>query len=291
MAQTLERIADGRLSHVQVLGGASDVEFGHDRIKYAQQVEVKGVLIHSSDNLYTHRQLDNIILPLLSSRGRRKQESPMQLKNQKVVIIGGSSGIGFATAALAQAEGATVTITGRDRNKLAHAAQTLGAVKTAIVDITKEADIQQLMAPFDHLDHLVVLGASLASGKVVETPLAELARPIDERLWGAVYAVRHAAPKMSDGSITLTSGLFSTRPIAGMVMAAAAVGGVEAMSRALALELAPLRVNALAPGYIDTPLLQAAFADQYESVVQAQAATLPVQRLGTAAETARAILF
>ena len=74
-------------------------------------------------------------------------------------------------------------------------------------------------------------------------------------------------------------------------MAAAAVGGVKAMSRALTLELALLRVNAIASGYIDTPLLQAAFADQYESVVKAQAATLPVRRLGTAAETARAILF
>ncbi len=215
----------------------------------------------------------------------------MQLKNREVVIIGGSSGIGFATAELAQAGGATVTITGRNRDKLDQAAQKLSDVKTAIVDITDEADIQQLMAQFDHIDHLVVLGASLASGKVMDTPLQELARPIDERIWGAVYAVRHAAPRMSDGSITLTSGLFSTRPIAGMAMAAAAVGGVEAMSRALALELAPIRVNAIAPGYIDTPLLQAAFANQYESVVKAQAATLPVKRIGTAEETAHSILF
>lgn len=215
----------------------------------------------------------------------------MQLKNQNVVIIGGSSGIGFATAELAQAEGATVTITGRDQDKLDRAAQKLGAVKTAIVDITSEATIQQLMMQFDHIDHLVVLGASLASGKVVDTPLPELTRPIDERILGAIYAVRHAAPKMSDGSITLTSGLFSTRPIAGMAIAAAAVGGVEAMSRALALELAPVRVNAIAPGYIDTPLLQAAFEDQYESVVKTQAATLPVKRIGTAEDAARSILF
>jgi len=76
-----------------------------------------------------------------------------------------------------------------------------------------------------------------------------------------------------------------------MAMAAAAVGGVEAMSRALALELAPIRVNAIAPGYIDTPLLQTAFANQYESVVKAQAATLPVKRIGTAEETAHSILF
>lgn len=215
----------------------------------------------------------------------------MQLKNRNVVIIGGSSGIGFATAKLAQAHGATVSITGRNQAKLDRAAQELGDVQRAIVDVTHEADIQQLMAQFDHIDHLVVLGASLASGKVSDTPLEELGRPINERLWGAIYAVRHAVPKMSDGSITLMSGLFSTRPIAGMAIVAAAVGGIEAMSHALALELAPIRVNAIAPGYIDTPLLQAAFEDQYESVVKTQAAMLPVKCIGTAEEAAQSILF
>lgn len=215
----------------------------------------------------------------------------MQLKNRNVVIIGGTSGIGFATAELAQAIGATVTITGRSQSKLDRAAQKLGKVKTSIVEITNEAQVQQLMAQFDHIDHLVVLGASLSSGRVVDTALEELGRPIAERIWGAIYTVRHAAPKMSDGSITLMSGLFSTRPIAGMAIAAAAVGGIEAMSRALALELAPLRVNAIAPGYIDTPLLQAAFENQYESVVKIQAASLPTKRIGTAEEAARSILF
>lgn len=215
----------------------------------------------------------------------------MQLNNRNVVIIGGSSGIGFATAELAQARGAIVTITGRNSAKLDRAAKVLGNISTAIVDITNEADLQQLMGRFEHIDHLVVLGAGLSSGKVVDTALQELGRPIQERIWGAIYAIRHAAPKMSDGSITLMSGLFSTRPVAGMAMAAAAVGGIEAMSRALALELAPIRVNAIAPGYIDTPLLQAAFADQYESVVKAQSATLPVKRIGTAEEAARCILL
>ncbi len=199
----------------------------------------------------------------------------------------------LATAAklASQAQGATVTITGRNQAKLDRAAKELGAIKTAIVDIAHESDVQQLMAQFDHIDHLVVLGGTLASGKVVDAPLEELARPINERVWGVIYAVRHAVPKLSDGSITLTSGLFSTRPIPGMAMAAAAVGGIEAMSRALALELAPVRVNAIAPGYIDTPLMQAAFEDRYESVVKTQAATLPVKRIGTAAEPARSILF
>lgn len=131
----------------------------------------------------------------------------------------------------------------------------------------------------------------MASGKVASTPLEELSRPITERVWGAIYAIRYAMPKMLSGSITLTSGLFSSRPVAGMAVVAAAVGGIEAMTRALALELAPVRINAIAPGYIDTPLLKAAFEHQYEGVIKAQAATLPVQRIGNAEETARAIVF
>lgn len=136
-----------------------------------------------------------------------------------------------------------------------------------------------------------MLGASLASGTIVDTPLTELSRPINERIWGAIHAIRHAVPKMSSGSITLISGLFSSRPVAGMAVIAAAVGGIEAMTRALALELSPLRVNAIAPGYIDTPLLKAAFEDRYEGVIKNQAATLPTKRIGTAEEAARAILF
>lgn len=215
----------------------------------------------------------------------------MQLKAQSVVIIGGSSGIGFVTAQLAKEYGANVTITGRSEDKLYQAAKELGRVETAIVDISKESDIRQLFERLENIDHLVVLGASLASGKIVDTPLEELGRPITERLWGAIYTIRYAVPKMSSGSITLISGLFSSRPIAGMAVVAAAVGGIEAMTRALALELSPLRINAISPGYIDTPLLKAAFEDRYEGVVKAQAATLPTKRIGTAEEAARAFLF
>jgi NAD(P)-dependent dehydrogenase (short-subunit alcohol dehydrogenase family) len=215
----------------------------------------------------------------------------VQLKDRQVVIIGGSSGIGLATAQLAQEEGAVVTITGRSEDKLRRAASTLGGVKTAIVDVVNEMDIHRVFNECDRVDHLVLLGGSLASGTIRDTALEELGRPIAERLWGAIHTIRYATPKMSGGSITLTSGLFSVRPIVGMAVGAAAVGGIEAMTRALALELAPIRINAIAPGYIDTPLLKAAFEDRYEGVVKAQAATLPTQRIGTAEETAKAILF
>jgi len=215
----------------------------------------------------------------------------MKLKGQQVVIIGGSSGIGLAIAHLAKLEGANVTITGRSEEKLHRAKSELGEIKTAIADVTNVEELEQVFIDCDRIDHLVILGASLASGTILNTPLEELGRPINERLWGVIHTLRHALPKMVDGSITLTSGLFASRPVAGMAVVAAAVGGIEAMTRGLALELAPIRVNAIAPGYIDTPLLKAAFEDQYEQVVKTQATILPTQRIGTAEETAKAIFF
>jgi NAD(P)-dependent dehydrogenase (short-subunit alcohol dehydrogenase family) len=215
----------------------------------------------------------------------------MQLKDKNVVIIGGSSGIGLATAHIAQSEGAVVTITGRSEDKLRQAANDLGGAKTAILDIAKEADIRQLFTDCHSIDHLVVLGASLSSGAIRDATLEDLSRPIIERILGSIQVIRYAIPKMSGGSITLTSGLLSSRPVVGMAADAAAVGGIEAMTRALALELTPVRINAVAPGYIDTPLLRAAFDDRYEEIVKAQSAILPAQRIGTSEETAKAIVF
>jgi NAD(P)-dependent dehydrogenase (short-subunit alcohol dehydrogenase family) len=250
------------------------------------------LIIHHSDNPHADRQLDSIRFPTYSLKKEAiKEMGMMQLKDRNVVIIGGSSGIGLATAHLAQSQGAVVTITGRSEDKLRQAANDLGGAKTAILDIANESDISQLFTDCHPIDHLVVLGASLSSGAIREATLEELSRPITERILGAIHAIRYAIPKMAGGSITLTSGLFSTRPVVGMATVAAAVGGIEAMTRALALELAPVRINAIAPGYIDTPLLRAAFNDRYEGVVKAQSATLPTQRIGTAAETAKAIVF
>lgn len=215
----------------------------------------------------------------------------MQLKNQNVVIIGGSSGMGLATAYLAQSQGAVVTITGRSEDKLQQAASDLGGAKTAILDLAKEADIHQLFTDCHSIDHLVVLAGSLALGAIRDAPLEDLSRPITERILGAIQVIRHAIPKMSDGSITLTSGPLASRPVVGMSALAAAIGGVEAMTRALALELAPVRVNAIAPGNVNTSMSRPALYDQYEEVFKAQSATLPVQRMGTAEETARAIVF
>jgi NAD(P)-dependent dehydrogenase (short-subunit alcohol dehydrogenase family) len=219
----------------------------------------------------------------------------MQLQDRQVVIIGGSSGIGFATAKLAKEMGAKLTITGRNSDKLKQAAIALGNIRTIVADVLDEMQVQEIFQDIETVDHLFLTAGSLTrsetDGKIANAIMEELKYPIAERIFGAIYAIHHVLPKMSAGSITLMSGLFAARPVPGVATIAAAVAGVEAMTRTLALELVPIRVNAVCPGYIDTSLLKAAFGDRYQQTLQAQAETLPVNRIGTAEEVAQAVLL
>jgi NAD(P)-dependent dehydrogenase (short-subunit alcohol dehydrogenase family) len=120
-----------------------------------------------------------------------------------------------------------------------------------------------------------------------EHDLATLRQIVDERLWGLTSVVRHAAPRMQQGSITFTSGSLSSRPRPGTAILAA----VEALAPALALELAPVRVNAVTRGLIDTPPLHTAYGAERDTIVQNRAGILPGRRVGTAAEVAQMILM
>ena len=221
----------------------------------------------------------------------------MRLDGKRVVIIGGSSGIGLETARLALAEGASITIAGRSEGRLQRAAESLVAagnvdrLRAVVADIAVETSIQALFASETRVDHVFLPAGELrpGGGDVLGTELEGLRSILEVRLLGVALVLRHAKPRMEGGSITLMSGLYSTRPAAGGAMAAAAVAGVEGMTRALALDLAPIRVNAVAPGLIDTPLW-AAFGPQREAFA-ARAAKLPVRRIGRPEEVAEAVLF
>lgn len=219
----------------------------------------------------------------------------MQLHGKRVVIIGGSSGIGLETARLALAEGAFVTIAGRSEERLRRASESIAPagerLRAVVADLSKESSVRSLFAGESRVDHVFVPAGELrpGGGDLVKSDLDALRSILEVRVLGVTHVVRHARPKMEGGSITLMSGLYSTRPAPGGGMAAAAVAAVEGLTRALALDLAPIRVNAVAPGLIDTPLWDA-FGSQREAII-ARAARLPVGRVGRPEEVAEAVLF
>lgn len=216
-----------------------------------------------------------------------------KLNGCQVVILGGSSGIGLASAAAALAEGAHVTITGRDPERLATACATLGDAVTAHeLDAADEAGTARLFSSFATVDHVFITAGTLVADAHLEPASSDLRPALDTRFWGALYAAKYAAPKMSaGGSITFMSGTAGRRPLPGAAVASASCGAVDAFARALALDLAPIRVNTISPGYVDTPLFDGLLGEQRDAVLTSVAQTLPVKRIGQPEEIADAVLF
>jgi len=176
------------------------------------------------------------------------------LHNQRIVIIGGSSGIGLATAQGAIAEGAQVVIAGRSSSKLEQAKAVLGDghVETYTVDNQDEGQLHSLFEQIGPFDHLFTPGASYVRGPI--TASSEVAHScFNAKFWPQYNAVKHAIPRLHrNGSIVLMSGAFGQRPLADGASYAACNGAIESLGKALAVELAPIRVNVISPGTIRT---------------------------------------
>lgn len=216
-----------------------------------------------------------------------------KLNGSEIIILGGSSGIGLATAAAALGEGANVTITGRDPQRLASARAALGeAVTVVALDAADEAGTRELFSTLTTIDHVFITAGSLVADAGLAPPSEALRPALDTRFWGALYAAKYAAPKLSaDGSITFMSGTAGRRPLSGAAVASASCGAVDAFARALALDLAPIRVNTITPGYVDTPLFDGLLGAQRDAVLAEAAQSLPVKRIGRPEEIADAVLF
>jgi len=213
------------------------------------------------------------------------------MKDQEIIIVGGTGSIGIAAAELLVSQGARVTITGRSTEKLVAAAKRLPGVQTLRCEITDEADVGEIFSTFERIDHVVVLAGSNGGGRLIGTAPAALRFVIEERIWGAVHVVQAASPKMRRGSITLTSGLFAGRPPAnGAGMLVTALAGVEGLSRALARELAPVRVNAISFGSVRSGR-HSTMGDQQEAYYKRVGGSLPTGRVAEPREAAHAILF
>jgi NAD(P)-dependent dehydrogenase (short-subunit alcohol dehydrogenase family) len=217
----------------------------------------------------------------------------MSLKNAVVVILGGSSGIGLATAKAAQTEGAHVVIAGRSAQRLQSARAELGdATQTAVLDVANEAATESFFRELNRIDHLLITAGTLVRDPRLAPNSATLHPVMDTRFWGALYAAKYGARKIKgNGSIVFTSGTAARRPLGGLSVTSASCGAVEAFARALAVDLAPVRVNVIQPGFVDTPLLDEVLGAQRAEIVAAVASHLPVGRIGRPDEIADAVLF
>jgi NAD(P)-dependent dehydrogenase (short-subunit alcohol dehydrogenase family) len=215
------------------------------------------------------------------------------LQDKSVLIIGGTSGIGLAAAIQAKAAGARVTVVGSNRQRAQQAATEHGLDGWRAADVSRPEEIEAALADIPHVDHLAMLAGSLVIGKVMEADVALLRRPFEERVWAAVHTLRILGDRLAaNGSITLVSGEIVDRPNAGgTAVFSAALAAIEALGRGLALELAPRRVNTIAPGPIDTPLLTKVMGDGRDAYMEYRNASLPLHRFGTAEEAGAAVVF
>lgn len=215
------------------------------------------------------------------------------LRDRVVVIFGGTSGIGMAAAVQAKTLGAKVIVIGNDAARAEAASKAHGFDGWRAADVTRGDTIRAALADIPHVDHLVLLAGTFAVGKVREADVDLLRRAFDERVWGSVHAIQALGERMDkNGSITFISGALADRPNAyGTAILAAASAAMEALARGLTLEMAPVRVNALSPGMIDTPILAKALGPGRDDAVASMKRASPLQRMGTAAEAGAAIVF
>lgn len=219
----------------------------------------------------------------------------MSLAGQHVLVAGGSSGIGLAVARAVVAYGGRVTIVGRSRERLARAHEQLGngdRVSTAAADIADEADVIRMLDAAGQFDHLVATAVDAAYQPVTELELDEAQRVLRSKLVGALLLSKHAAKRINpSGSLTFTSGIAAYRPSPGGAVVAAVNGALESLARALAIELAPVRVNVVSPGWVDTPVWDAVAGPRKDAVLASMAECLPVGRVGKTTDLAPAYIF
>ena len=221
------------------------------------------------------------------------------LDGQKVVIIGGSYGMGYATAEMAQAAGALVAIAARGREKLEQAAQRLQAqsgreVPWRALRVEDRPAVAAFLAACAPFDHLVLPGSTVRPILYDDLTDASAREAFESKFWGPFWAAFDARPHLrKGGSIVFFTGVAAKRPVKGYIMGGAINGALNAATRSLALEFAKLgcRVNTIAPGLCDTPLNDLLHAHDKEERYRAMAARLPVGRIGHAEDCALGAMY
>jgi NAD(P)-dependent dehydrogenase (short-subunit alcohol dehydrogenase family) len=221
----------------------------------------------------------------------------IRIEGAKIIIVGGSSGMGLALARRLLGEGAAVTIAGRSEDRLAAARRDLDGhpgLATIAVDISREEEVAALFRNSGPVDHIVSTAADI-EGAYQLLPSIELAaaqRVIESKFYGPLLLAKYGAAHLPPlGSITYTSGIAAYRPAARGSVVAAVNAALEGLVRALAIELAPIRINAVSPGWVDTPIWSFVAGDAKQATLDAMAQRLPAGRVGQPDDIADAIRF
>jgi NAD(P)-dependent dehydrogenase (short-subunit alcohol dehydrogenase family) len=220
----------------------------------------------------------------------------MSLRNKRVVIVGGSSGIGFAVAEAVLAEHGKVIVASSKPANVAAAVQRLSAGATGlVVDVTDEKSVEAAFGQLSQVDHLVFTAGDWSAARrnsLADMNLEHGSAIFAVRFWGAIASVKHAHKALTPGgSITLTNGMIAHRPARDSALTTAMAGAIEHLTCALAVELAPIRVNAVCPGPIRTEVWNGIPEDRREERFQQMTMRQPLARIGEPKEVAEAYLY
>ena len=215
------------------------------------------------------------------------------MTKKTALVVGGTSGIGLATARRLHAFGATVHVVGRDKERLDAVAATDPAITGHRADGGNREESAAVIESIGTIDWLVVtLSGSEGPGPFAELDLGMLRRAFDAKFWGHVTTIQAALPHLSPGgSITLLGAITARSGMPGTAGIAAINGAVEALVKPLAVELAPIRVNGVSPGIVDTPWWDSLPDDARQAYFARAAKTLPARRVATADDVAEAVVL
>lgn len=213
------------------------------------------------------------------------------LRGRKVLVIGRESGIARAIVLAVRATGAEVIVAGLDAEKLAKAYDDTG-ISAETVDLTDETSIEALAERLGNVDHVVSTASARARGQVADLKSETVLLSFNTKVIGPILLAKHLAPRMPmDGSFVLFSGASAQKPSIGMLAVAATNGAVDVVTRALAVELAPIRVNAISPGTIDTGAYDALGEEKKAALFAQRTRSNPARRIGASEDIAEAVVF
>ncbi len=217
----------------------------------------------------------------------------MTLEGKTVFITGGSSGMGLAAAVAVVEAGGSVCIASRSAEKLESAKNRIGKnVETFVLDVTSEEAVKALFEKTDPFDHLVTCAAGVAFGPFLESDVAQVRAYFESKFWGQYYTVKHACKRINTGgSIVLFSGAANKKASPNMTPSAAINGAIEGLAKTLAQELAPIRVNVVSPGLIDTEMHDILPKEEKDGLFGFLSQMLPISRVGLPDDAARAVMY